>query len=124
MKLQLTRDSVAMGDDADAPHEEERDVAADLTIRAAIEAVLADRYLASIHGGRATWAAQAEGGTPLAVVAQQWGQQARLLTAGQGGLATLAGADGSVRLHFAYYTQRDPDAVYRELSEHGRAPRR
>jgi hypothetical protein len=116
MRLRLTRGSVAMGDDADAPHEQERDFPADMTIRDVVEAVVAGGYLASVQGDRATWVVRTGSGTPLAVVAQQWGPEPRMLGGGHGSLGSLVAADGSVRLHFAYLAPRDPDAVHRELS--------
>ncbi|MFG3056364.1 hypothetical protein ACGFZP_36160 [Kitasatospora sp. NPDC048239] len=115
MRAELTRDSVAMGDDADAPHAEGREFREDLTIRQAIASVVADHYLAGIHGGRATWIAQADDGTALAVVAQQWAEP-RMLVAGELPLARFADADGRVRLHFAYRRQLDPEAEYARLA--------
>ena|SRR5687768_2705340 len=70
MPVLIWRDSVAMGDDADAPHEWAMPLAGDPSIGAVVAAMLDSRYLASITGGQATWII--EGNRPLAVVAQQW----------------------------------------------------
>ncbi|MGF1426117.1 hypothetical protein [Kitasatospora sp. LaBMicrA B282] len=104
-----------MGDDVFAPHEQERHLPDNITIRGAIEAIIADRYLALIYGGQATWVLETVGGNPIAVVAQQWNEP-RLLNAGHGLLASLSDSDGDLRLHFAYLAQRDPDLVHAQLA--------
>ncbi|MBP0449225.1 hypothetical protein J5Y04_06640 [Kitasatospora sp. RG8] len=125
MRVQLTRDSVAMGDDTYAPHAGTRDVPDGTSLRWLLDEVLTTGYLATIAGGRATWIATtgdaraghagAGDATVLAVLAQQW-TAARLLPAGTAPLATLAGADGTLRLHFTYRAQRDPEAEYARLT--------
>lgn len=70
MSFVIWRDSVAMGDDVDAPHERVVPLEDHASIGAVVEAMLRTPYLASIVGGRATWIV--EGARPLAVVAQQW----------------------------------------------------
>jgi hypothetical protein len=102
--LNVDRDSVAAGDDAD-PHEVEmevdpRDRLADV-IRAA-----STGYLATIAGGEATWlVATSRGGHPLAVVAQQWRDPVLLV-----GATTTIGSVGS-SLYFRYLAQSDPATV-------------
>ncbi|MFJ3788766.1 hypothetical protein [Kitasatospora sp. NPDC090091] len=124
MRVELTRDSVAMGDDVWAPHADVREVPDDASVRDVLDAVSGAGYLASIAGGRATWIAETADGTALAVVAQQW-PAARLLTAGEGPIAGLADAGGVVRLHFVYRTQADPEAELRRLAadQGGHRPR-
>ncbi|MEU7579926.1 hypothetical protein AB0B50_20255 [Streptomyces sp. NPDC041068] len=113
MKVHLTRDSVAMGDDAFAPHEDTRDLPAEMSLCEAVASVVGSGYLAHIAGGEATWVATSAG-TSIAVVAQQW-TEPRLIGPGGLSLASLAGDDGAVRWHFRYLVQRDPVAVYEEL---------
>ncbi|MCG6497754.1 hypothetical protein [Kitasatospora sp. A2-31] len=115
MRVELTRDSVAMGDDVWAPHAAVREVPDDASVQDVLDAVRGTGYLASIAGGRATWIAETADGTALAVVAQQW-PAARPLAAGQGPIAGLADAGGVVRLHFAYRMQADPEAEHRRLT--------
>ena len=67
MKILLTRESVAMGDDDDAPHHRELTVADDVSLLAIIKLVLQSRYLATIGGGRATWTVLSR--IPVAIVA-------------------------------------------------------
>ncbi|WP_051830289.1 hypothetical protein [Streptomyces novaecaesareae] len=115
MRIHLTRDSVAAGDDVDAPHHATVDLPDGLDTPAALLALDLPRiWLPQIGGGRATWVVRAADGTPLAVLAQQW-PHPRPLPAGRGPLAGLAGPDGTVRLHVEYRLQRDPDAEYERL---------
>ncbi|MET9399815.1 hypothetical protein [Kitasatospora sp. NPDC002965] len=117
--VRLTRDSVAMGDDTDAPHAAELALREGATVHEAGVALLAARYPASVSGGRATWVLTVDGGAPLAVLAQQWAEP-RALPGADGPLARFASADGAVRLHLVYRTQRDPDAEWSRLA--GGAP--
>ncbi|WP_051711424.1 hypothetical protein [Streptomyces sp. NRRL S-350] len=115
MRIHLTRDSVAAGDDADAPHGATVTLADDLDVPAALAALGLPRPgLPLIGGGRATWVVRGADGTALAVLAQQW-PQPHPLPAGHGPLAALAGPDGTVRLHVEYRRQSDPDAEYERL---------
>ncbi|WP_316525933.1 hypothetical protein [Kitasatospora brasiliensis] len=112
MRILLTRDSVAAGDDADAPHAATVDLPDGLDLPAALAALGLPRpRLPLIGGGRATWLVRGADGTALAVLAQQW-PQPRPLPAGHGPLARLAGPDGVVRLHVEYRRQADPEAEY------------
>ncbi|AUY47879.1 hypothetical protein C2142_01625 [Streptomyces sp. CB01881] len=119
-----------MGDDTYAPHAGTQDVPDGTSVRDVLDGILTSGYLATIAGGRATWIATAGDAwagdawagdatagdaTVLAVLAQQWAA-ARLLPAGTAPLAALAGPDGTVRLHFIYRTQRDPEAEYARLA--------
>ncbi|MET8545448.1 hypothetical protein ABZW03_33145 [Kitasatospora sp. NPDC004799] len=115
MRILLTRDSVAAGDDADAPHAETVTLPDGLDAPAALTALGLPRpRLPLIGGGRATWVLRGGDGTPLAVLAQQW-PRPRPLPAALGPLDRLAGADGAVRLHVEYRRQLDPDAEYERL---------
>jgi hypothetical protein len=97
MELVITRDSVASGDDADAPHERRLDVPASADVAA----------LVAPAGGR--------DGRIVAVLAQQWNAPQYVVAPDE-----PFGAD---RLHFGYLTQRDPDTVLAECRR-GEEPRR
>ncbi|MFE7529263.1 hypothetical protein ACFU7Y_26600 [Kitasatospora sp. NPDC057542] len=115
MLILLTRDSVAAGDDADAPHARTVTLPDGLDTPTALTALGLPRpLLPLIGGGRATWVVRGNDGTPLAVLAQQWAQP-RPLPAGQGPLDRLADADGAVRLHVEYRRQLDPATEYERL---------
>ncbi|MFJ2775463.1 hypothetical protein [Kitasatospora sp. NPDC087315] len=119
MRTELTRDSVAMGDDVSAPHAERREFPDGIGVRDAVVSVLADGYLATVQGGRATWIVVAADRTRLAVVAQQWAAPRLLPAAGQGPLARFTDRDGVVRLHFDYRQQTNPEAEFERLSATG-----
>jgi hypothetical protein len=68
--LHLTRDSVAAGDDLDAPHRSTLLVPDDQITEALVAAIHASGYLPRIADGVATWSVVSD--RPLAVIAQQW----------------------------------------------------
>ncbi|MEV0644906.1 hypothetical protein AB0I28_06545 [Phytomonospora sp. NPDC050363] len=107
MGIELTRDSVAMGDDSRAPHLE---IIEGATIGEVVETILSMPYLAYISGGKATWVVAAAG-RPLAVVAEQW-SEARYLVAPE-----TAWEWKYVHVHF--HGAHDPDEVFAELSAPG-----
>ncbi|MFE6051282.1 hypothetical protein ACFQ6N_11025 [Kitasatospora sp. NPDC056446] len=120
MRILLTRDSVAAGDDADAPHGATVDLPDGLDLPAALTALGLPRpRLPLIGGGRATWVVRDADGSPLAVLAQQW-PGPRLLPAGREPLAGAAEPGAAVRLHVEYRRQRDPDAEYELLARPAR----
>ena len=112
MRAYFTRDSVAAGDDADAPHAAEIHVPNDVTVIELVQLVWRDAMLPSISGGQATWALSSI--LPLAVGAQQWGEP-RVLSSFPPKLTELDVKEGTVRLHFSYFAQRDPDVVFEVL---------
>ena len=113
MKVKLTRDSVAMGDDCDAPHEKIIAVPDSASIREIIQVVLHSRYLAQIAGGKATWSVTSR--IPVAIVAQQWAEPKMLGDASVP--RSLLFSEGMLVLHFAYHTQEDPNLVYGQFLE-------
>jgi len=113
VRLLVTRDSVAAGDDIDAPHQIELDGPAGEDLEAAIGTVLASGYLPHISGGRASWSVSS--GRVLAVVAQQW-TAPKMLWGMDRSLRGLDVSKGTLRMHFSYHTQLDPQLVYEVLS--------
>ncbi len=113
MKILLTRASVAMGDDVDAPHPAEFTVPDTTSIATIIETVFRSNYLAAIAGGKATWSAIST--IPLAVLAQQWILPKLLLPIPP--LSALDFSDNALALYFHYHAQQDPDLVYGQLYE-------
>jgi hypothetical protein len=110
--LTIWRDSVAAGDDADAPHEWRLAVDTDATVGSVVRTIQSARYLASIIGGKATWVV--EGARPLAVVAQQW-TEPRFLLDPATSIHEVVRAGGSPHLEVRYWIQVDPDRVFEEL---------
>ena len=111
MKILLTRESVAMGDDADAPHYREMTVADDSSLQVLIKIILQSRYLATISSGRATWTVVSR--IPIAIVAQQWADPKMLMPVPS--LSSLNFSDNVLSVHFVYRVQQDPDVVYEEF---------
>jgi hypothetical protein len=114
MKVYATRDSVALGDDIDAPHERVFSFPDALSPLQVISRIVADGYLARIAGGQATWSAVS--GVPLAVVAQQW-TEPRGVPWQEPPLSELEQQNGMYRIHFNYHVQRDPELVLEVLKE-------
>jgi hypothetical protein len=107
MLIEVTRDSVAAGDDLDPPHRYRLDLPEGASIASVVEAVLRAPYLPSILGGRATWVLSAGpemSGEPVAVAAFQWSAPRYLVDP--------AGEFTATALHCHYWAQHKPDAVY------------
>jgi hypothetical protein len=111
MKIVSTRDSVAMGDDIDVPHERQFSFPDSTSVENAIDQIVNSGYLASVQGG-ATWSVVSS--VPISVVSQGWGQS-RLVSWQSQKLTSLKVEDGSVRLHFNYHAQIDPEIVLEVL---------
>jgi hypothetical protein len=106
MKIIVTRDSVAAGDDVDAPHRREFTFPNDTPLLAALTVIAQSSYLASIFGGRATWSVVS--GIPLAVVAQEWTLPQSLFL---GTEENLDIRNSALHLHFNYHAQISPEVV-------------
>ena len=113
MKIKLTRDSVAAGDDCYAPHLKEFEVLDDILISSFLENILDTNYLASISGGKAAWSLASS--KPLAIVAQQW-TEPKYLVWNNPTVSELSDGNGVLRLKFNYHAQLNPDIVYEVLS--------
>jgi hypothetical protein len=112
VNLYVTRESVAAGDDIDAPHARTFALAPGASLETAVAVVLSAGYLPSISGGLATWSVVS--GIPLAVVAQQW-PAPRMLFHIASELEALDRHSGVLRLHFNYHAQLDPEIVLEVL---------
>lgn len=110
--LHLTRDSVAAGDDLDAPHASTLLVPDDQTTEALIAAIHASGYLPRIAGGAATWSVVSD--RPLAVIAQQW-PEPRMVTGLPHPPEQLRREGGGYRFHVNYLVQQDPVTVLEVL---------
>ena len=121
MKILLTRESVAMSDDADAPHHHEMTLTDNTSLTAIIKAILQSNYLACISGGKATWTVVSR--IPIAVVAQQWAEPQMLIPVPS--LSSLNCSNNVLSVHFNYRVQQNPDLVYKEFQRvHSRHPYR
>ena len=110
MRIYATRGSVAAGDDADAPHARHFDFPEGTSLEDALAQIQAARYLPGIAGGQASWSAASH--RPVAVLAQQW-DRPRLLVPWPAGSQALDWQNGTLRLHFNYHAQVEPETIYR-----------
>ena len=108
LTLHLTRDSVAAGDDIDAPHELAVLVDDDVTTEAMVAAIHAADYLPRISGGRATWSVVSV--RTLAVIAQQW-PEPRMVSEQPHPPGELERDGNGYRFHLNYHAQQDPETV-------------
>ena len=113
MKIHVSRDSVAAGDDCD-DHDREFIFPDTTTIEDAISQIVASGYLASIMGGCATWSATS--GFPIAVIAQQW-QTIRSVPWEVVDISKLQTKAGEILLHFNYHQQVDPEIALKILKQ-------
>lgn len=110
LKIRITRDSVAAGDDYDAPHEKVLSLRDGSTLINVLREVWSVGYLPLIAGGRATWVVEAS--EPLAVIAQEW-PKPRFLS------AVLRLPSVPLSIHFAYLAQESPEQVLARLEGQG-----
>lgn len=124
MRVHLTRQSVAGGDD---PCPMELELPAGTPLLEAVASVQGRRFLASIGGGEACWVVTLTGAPSepgrwapptavLAVLAQQW-EVPRPVAAGDLPLAQLAGGADEMHWYVHYLAQLDPARVHAELTE-------
>ncbi|WP_092414802.1 hypothetical protein [Collimonas sp. OK307] len=110
MKIITTRDSVAAGDDVDAPHRREFEFADGTSLPDALTTIARSNYLVSISGGKATWSAVSS--VTLAVIAQEWAAPKNLFL---GDKESLDIRNSALHIHFNYHAQIDPEVVYEIL---------
>lgn len=103
------RDSVAAGDDFDAPHEIKLYLEECASVAHVVAELTSIGYLPSISGGRATWIVEA-GSQPIAVLAQQWSEPRYLVPAAQP-MTPLIGNPVRCHIRLKYCRQTDPDSV-------------
>jgi hypothetical protein len=112
MRIYLTRDSVAAGDDVDAPHARTITLRNIADVRTLVTAVKGAYPLPKIAGGKATWVLSS--GTPLAVVAQEW-SQCELVCWEATDISELDTKAGVLGLHFSYLAQIPPQRAVEVL---------
>lgn len=109
MTATFTRDSVCAGDDGDAPHSQRLACPPGCTADQLVRHVMTAARLPSIIGGAATWCLSSR--KPVAVLAQQWAEP-RVLGLMPLKFADLDADETTVRLHFSYFAQQDPQVVF------------
>lgn len=107
--ITITRDSVAAGDDVDAPHMLIVETEPTDTVKSVLGNILRLNYLPKISGGDATWSVAS--GRPIAVLAQQWSTPRHINSEEETCLNLRID-----KLHFNYHGQESPEIVLRVLS--------
>ncbi len=111
-KIILTRDSVAAGDDVDAPHYLTIEIGVDDKIEVILTVIMGLHYLPQIQGGKATWSVASN--EPLAIIAQEW-TKPLLICMHEYPHHGTKGFYNIERLHFNYHAQDDPQTVFQTL---------
>ena len=108
----LTRDSVAAGDDGDAPHYLTIEIDTDDRIETILKTILNLRYLPQIRGYKATWSVASN--EPLAIIAQEWSAP-MLICMSEYPYQDTRAFYNIKRLHFNYHAQDDPETAFKIL---------
>jgi dsRNA-specific ribonuclease len=113
MELHINRDSVAAGDDAD-PHNKILEFLGDPSLKEALKRIVSSEYLPRMHDRKVSWVVSSQ--RPMAVIAEHW-QEPKFLRGfnGDDKLGSLARSE-TMKWHFSYLIQNDPDVVYEILS--------
>jgi hypothetical protein len=110
MDVYTSRDSVAAGDDTDAPHSRTFWFPDDTSLEDVLKSIVQSRYLPLIAGSRATWSVVSN--VPLAVIAQEWNEP-RMLPMIETQTKKFEHRRDTLRLFFNYHAQIEPETVYR-----------
>jgi hypothetical protein len=112
MRMRLSRDSVAAGDDVES-HDEIREVDPRRPLERLVRELHRDHYLASIQGGRATWIVRtSKNGEALAVFGTRYGDADTFRLVKRTGMDL---SEVGESLHFEFARHDDADSVLASL---------
>jgi hypothetical protein len=114
-KIKLTRESVAMSDDIDAPHFMEIEIQPNWTITEILKYIIKSKYLPRISGGKATWSVAIN--EPIAVLTQENSQSPMLICYPEYPYQGTMGFVDIENIHFNYHAQKNPIEVLEVLRE-------
>jgi len=114
-KIKLTRESVAIGDDIDAPHLLEIEIQSNWTILDILKHILKLNYLPQINGGKATWSVAIN--EPIAVLSEENSENPLLICLPDYPYHDNLGFVNIEHIHFNYHAQKKPIEVYEVLSK-------
>jgi hypothetical protein len=112
VNIYITRGSVCAGDDIDPPHEHSMVISDGTSVEDIISAIARSDYLPSISGGKATWSAASR--VLLAVIAQEW-TKPKMIDFLPVSMDKLDVVNDTLRIHFSYHAQEDPEKVFEIL---------
>ena len=113
-KIKLTRESVAMGDDIDAPHVLEIEIEPNWTIIEILKYISNIDYLPRISGGRATWSVAIN--EPIAVFTQETPEEQLLICLPDYPFHGMSRFVEFEHIHFNYHAQKKASEVFEVLS--------
>ena len=113
-KIKLTRESVAMGDDINAPHFLEIEINSNWTIMEILKHIYQTNYLPKIIGGKATWSVAIN--EPIAVITQENPKEPMLICLPDYPYHGTRGFVEFDNIHFNYHAQKKASEVFEVLS--------
>lgn len=114
-KIKLTRESVAMADDVNAPHFLEIEIEPNWTITEILKHIVDIEYLPKIYGGKATWSVAID--EPIAVLTQENMENPKLICLPDYPYHGTKGFEEFDKIHFNYHAQKKANEVFEILSE-------
>jgi len=115
IKIILTRDSVCAGDDFDGLHKKTLNLYPDESVNKLIDKIFEIKYLPTISGGKATWVVKTNA-INIAVLAEQW-NQVKYFIDDKLTLDKIGLIDNKLNINIEYYSQIDPEYIYKEISK-------
>jgi hypothetical protein len=113
-KIKLTRESVAMGDDINAPHILEIEIDPNWTITEILKCIIKADYLPKISGEKATWSVAIN--EPIAVLTQKNPEKPLLICLPDYPYHGTKGFVEFDHIHFNYHMQKKASEVFEVLS--------
>ena len=112
-KIKLTRESVAMGDDVNAPHFLEIEIDPNWKIIEILKQINKTNYLPKISGGKATWSVVIN--KPIAVLTQENLEEPLLICLPDYPCQGTKGYVEFDHIHFNYRAQKKASEVFEVL---------
>ena len=109
-QIVLTRDSVASGDDIDAPHSKKIEVNPNWKINKILEFITTSNYLPKIKEGKATWSIAIN--NPIAVFTQENPESPLLICHPEYPHQETKGFIDIKHIHFNYHNQQEAKEVF------------
>lgn len=109
-QIRLTRDSVAMADDIDAPHSKKIKINPNWKINDILDFILASNYLPKIKNGKATWSVAIN--EPIALLTQENPKSPLLICHPEYPHQETKGFVDIQYIHFNYHNQKEAKEVF------------
>ena len=112
-KINLTRESVSMADDINAPHFLNIEIHPIWTISEILKHILKLNYIPKVSGGKATWSVSIN--EPIAVLSQENFENPMLICLTEYPYQETSGFVNIENIHFNYHSQKRPEEVLEVL---------